>query len=256
LDVDLKVVSLSGGDLAAIPREERILLVQFAHLHNTINVIRRWLLSSEESGASDAERHAAVTQRGLATRMLCGVLNEGSNVLERSLLRTRISEKYHPRLTAEGQRLQERVVSYFCERNVIKTVRNRFAFHFDRPDVDRQIHEVAPEQSFPLYVCEEQGNSLYYLAEEVVGVSMLRVVGSLIDADDPTEALRGLQSEVLEISGAFDRVIAEYLAIILLEYFEDTKWRDAEDMQIENVPPIDEIRTPFFVGRPRARTTS
>jgi hypothetical protein len=247
----VRVLSLSRDDLKRIPEDERILFVQLSYIHNTINVLRRWIISSRSDVIDrKPEFHAAITQQQLAGRFLVGVLFEGEKVLRKSLFGTQISRRYEAQLTTEGRRCQDTITTYFRRRNVIKAVRDRFAFHFDRSDVATQLNELPEDGSYFLYLTEEQGNSLYYLAEEIVGLAMLRVVGDMSEAGSPIDALKHLQNEMLEISGAFDRVVAEYLGCILTTYMPSATWESAAHVDLGDLPPINKIRTPFFVGHP------
>ena len=70
MTIALKVMELSGSDLGRVPESERVLLIQLGHLHNTINFLYRWLLSSHIKGKSGADLHAALAQHNLAARTL------------------------------------------------------------------------------------------------------------------------------------------------------------------------------------------
>ena len=161
MQVSIKVVELSGADLAVVPEAERVLLVQLGHLHNTINLLRRWLLSARPEGRTEAEVHAALAQHSLAARMLAGILCEGWMVLQKSFFGAGVSRGYANDLSTKGAAALATLKCYFSQTNLLKTVRDRFAFHFDRDEILRQLRAFGESDSSTLYISEEAGNSLY-----------------------------------------------------------------------------------------------
>lgn len=250
---EMRHVSLTEEDLLRFPEDERTLFAQLSYLHSSINVLRRWIIASRSDQMDrKPQLHAAIAQQQLAGRFLAGVLYEGELLLRQSLFGTDVSQRYAAQLTDEAIRSQRSIKAYFRKENAFKAVRDKFAFHFDREEVGARLSALPKGSRFPLYISSEQGNSLYYLGEEVVGLAMLQTVGKVAGVDSPVDALRAFQKDLLAVSGDFDVLVAEYLRLMMQGNLPAEVLAAAERVDLGQVPPIDEIETPYFVGRPRA----
>lgn len=248
----LNVMELSGSDLRRIPEIERVLLIQLGHLHNSINFLYRWLLSSQVKGKTGAELHAALAQHNLAARTLAGVLCEGWTILERSYFRAKVSQQYANELGMEGSAALERLKKYFSHSNLLKTVRDRFAFHFDPEEVLTQLQAFRDSDASRLYISGDVGNSLYYLSETVLGLSLLNALGNPVDRDTMQAVNDRLHDDILQIAKAFDDFIGEYLGVVVTKHVPRDRWDRAKEVQL-TVPSSDCLNLPFFVSRPETK---
>jgi len=255
-------LSLTVASLDAMTEEEKVLLVQLCRCHNVIQIVRRWILASGNSGASVPERHAKVTQHSLAMRTLCGILNESWAVLRLSYFGTQLSRTYDQKLSQPAAEALSKLKSYFSSKNVIAHVRNKHIFHVDRDEALSGLAAVPSDVPLILYIANATGNSLYYLAEEIFGQSLLRSIKPLlrtsikIDESVPlglreaVAILDGLQTEILDISSTFDTLIANVLGLLLTENLPQEILRNGSEFVVKAPTRVDELHLPFFV-RPR-----
>jgi hypothetical protein len=252
MTIALQVMELSGSDLGRVPESERVLLIQLGHLQNTINFLYRWLLSSQIKGKNGADFHAALAQHNLAARTLAGVLCEGWAILESSYFGAKVSQQYASELSMDGSAALEKLKQYFSHSNLLKTVRDRFAFHFDRKEVLRQLQVFRDSDTSLLYISEEVGNSLYYLSETVVGLSLLSALGNAVDRDTMQAINDRLHDDVLLMAAAFGHFIGDYLGIVVTKHISADRWDKTKVVNL-TVPASDCLDLPFFVSQPEAK---
>jgi hypothetical protein len=252
MTITLQVMELSGSDLARMPESERVLLIQLGHLQNTINFHYRWLLSSQIKGKTGADLHAALAQHNLAARTFAGVLCEGWMILESSYFRTKMSQQYANELSVDGSVALKKLKQYFSHSNLLKTVRDRFAFHFDRRDVLKQLQLFGDSETSLLYISEEVGNSLYCLSETVIGLSLLNALGRAEDRATMQAVNDRLFDDVLQIAAAFGQFIGDWLGIVVTKHVPAVRWDKRKEVKL-TVPGSDCLDLPFFISHPEAR---
>jgi hypothetical protein len=252
MDIEVQAIELTGKQLQALPKNERVFLVQAAHLANTIMILQKWLLFTEvRSPSQSVEAAAETTQQMLVMRLLCGVAHEGWKVLEKSYFGTQLSKNYNSCLSEEGRKHLKTLKCYFKGRvNLIKRVRNGFAFHFDRSAVEAELRLVPLDAQYHLYLSELQGNSLYYLSEELVGFAMLHGLRDVTDATEIPEMLDCLVKDLIAICQAFSGFIGACLPLIVRECLPTLTWDDLVQIDVSDVPALGQIRIPFFVAKP------
>jgi hypothetical protein len=252
MDVEIRAIELTGRQLETLPADERVFLVQIAHLANTIMVLQKWLIFCQVRAPSHkVESEAATTQQMLVMRVLSGVLYEGWQVLHESYFKAQLSKKYHAKLTDDGKKCLATLKKYFDRHeNKIKTVRNKFAFHFDRATVEKELSLLEQDKPYHLYLSDFQGNCLYYLSEELVGLAMLRSVQDDTAATGITEILQRLFDELVRISRAFAGFIGACLLLVVRENLPSLKWDDLERISVSDPPLLDRVQIPFFVSKP------
>ena len=63
-----------------------------------------------------------------------------------------------------------------------------------------------------------------------------------------------LHADLLEISGAFDCMIGEYLGHVLTRHLPADRWEKAPEVHPTHFP-VDRLDLPFFLARPEARVS-
>jgi len=251
MQIEILTLELRGSQLEAIPQDERVLLVQMGHLANTIMVLQKWLVFCEVRAApKSVEAAAATTQQMLVMRILSGVLYEGWRVIQTSYFKAQLSKKYDAKLSDDGKEYLATLKDYFNHGNSITRVRNKVAFHFDRCTVVNELNLVERNKPYHLYLSECQGNSLYYLSEELVGFAMLHGVQDLTDATEIPGVLNQLFDDLVRISRAFAGFIGACLLLVLRDNLPSLEWNDLERINVPDVPALDQVRIPFFVSKP------
>jgi len=251
MSVEIRAIELTGRQLEALPSDERVFFVQMAHLVNTIMILQKWLIFCQLRAPSQKiESEAATTQQMLVTRLLSGVLYEGWRVVQDSYFKALLSKKYDAKLTDDGKKCLIILKKYFGHANSIQKVRNKCAFHFDKDIVMAELGHVEQDKPFHLYLSELQGNSLYYLSEELVGLALLRSVQGDTPEGEIVEVLRQLFDELVRICKAFAGFIGACLVLVVRENLPSIKWDHLTPISVSDAPPLDEVRIPFFVSKP------
>ncbi len=249
----INVYEFKGSQLAAMPEDERILLVQFAHLSNCISMLYKYVLYTATPPSNETiieEEFAA--QHYFFIRIFAGILNEGWECVQKSYFGTKLSlNKY--KITPKCDSLKF-LKDYFSGKgNTIHTLRKRFSFHFDRETIKDMLNENNEFHSNTLNIyfdsAEVIGNSLFNFSENIIAWSMLHCISKEKEADY-MGAFKAINEEVIDVAKHFMIFTHKIIALIIKEYLGDNdgnfifKTLDIERETINN------IKIPFFVSRP------
>lgn len=243
----MKVHSLvvSGKVLKSMPIDDQIHVVQLSHLANSVSILQKLLAYTYKKSDIDLVWKANIAQGSLVGRMLGGVIVEGWKVLGPFLSSTR-GREVAPKFSDKGQKYMKSLVSYLGKPNPIKKLRNKFAFHFDRKAIENELELVADNRAYHLYLGAHQGNSLFYLAEEIVGDAMINVVGSMKDEEDARTVLTQIYEDLVYLARWMLQVTHEIVALITLQHMPGTTMSDLEEIEVPDGPRIDEVSVPYF----------
>jgi hypothetical protein len=245
--IKVRKFTLTGGQLSTLPLNKQVLLVQLAHVYNTAQVLQLFLIFTGKQHEDDAKQKAAITQNTLIARLLASVYYEGWVVLQKSFFGTKLSTEYEPQLDPSSRETLERVKNYFSKRNVAREVRNRFGFHFDRKDVLQELGRVSATESYDMFLSDTRGNSLFYVSEEIAGMSLLSAIGAFPGVTTELEAQNVLMRDLVNLSQDFQNIIEEIVARILLSIDPPLQ---PTLLDISDVPEISEVAVPFFIIPP------
>jgi hypothetical protein len=145
-----------------------------------MRIHHKLLFFTNRKSELEAEQRGFFAQRHFVTRMLVGTLFEGWRMFEKSFFGSAISKKYESQLEEPGKSDLDELKKYFGKKNIIGELRNKFAFHYDADKIRSELSLVSADDPSHIYLAEVQGNSLYYVAEEIVGLAMLRHIKDVV----------------------------------------------------------------------------
>jgi len=235
--------------LKKIPSEDRVYLVQLSHLANSISILQKLLAYTYRKSDIDLIWKANIAQGSLIGRMLGGVIVEGWKVLEPFLITERGRELTN-KLSKDGRSDLDSLVAYLSKPNPIKKLRDKFAFHFDRKAIENELELLSEKRDYHLYFAKHQGNSLFYLAEEIVGAAMTTIVGAMTNEEDERKVLTRIYKDLVKLARWMLQVTHEIVAFIVLEHSPGVTWRDLQEIDVPDGPQIDKIAVPYFTTSP------
>jgi hypothetical protein len=251
----LFVLTIGDDTLRAMPEDERILFVQLSHITNDIAILHKLLLFTHKTSDSEIIRDSIVAQGSLAARLLAGVLYEAWQVLQSTFFNSTLAKTYEDLLPNEPSGALRELKAYFRGGNTISTVRNHFAFHYDRGAVQDYL-DCMDEKSaelYHIYLSDDHGNSLYYLAEEISGMAMVKALGSVSPGLTPGEAHQRLYEDLIAVSGHFQTFASGCMILVLDKYCQVEGAVPYTEAIIDDGPPVNEVAIPYFVSRPTRR---
>ncbi|MGR0481690.1 MAG: hypothetical protein ACTFAL_09875 [Candidatus Electronema sp. V4] len=247
----INVYEFKGSQLAAMPENERILLVQFAHLSNCISMLYKYVFYTATPPSSETiieEEFAA--QHYFFIRIFAGILNEGWKCIQQSYCGTELSLKYKSKIKS-GNESFEFLEKYFDEtnkNNTVRKIRNKFSFHFDRDTIKNMFNanNKFHDNTLNIYSAEGIGNSLFNFSENIIAWSMFHC----ILRKNHNDAFKKIYKDVMDVSKHFMFFTHNIIWLITKEYLGDNdgsfifKTLDIERETINNV------KIPFFVSMP------
>lgn len=239
-------ISISKEQFEAIPTDERLFFIQIGHLANELLTLNRLLLFASTTPTTTLLEERAKNSQGLLLiRLCCGKLFEGWQMLQSDYFSPKLSKKYDGLLDAKGKEGLDQIKKYFSTQNLIKDIRDNFAFHYSSDDLRTQGGKSDKTDTLNIYLGEAQGNSYYYFADVLVGRAMMtKVIGV-----DPQQAMNTIYGDPMKAIQWFLDFIHSCM-IILVEKHLGTRLEapTTNTIEIKNPKRIKDVQLPFFLA--------
>jgi len=235
-------IPISEQQLDSIPADERLFFIQIGHLANELSTLNRLLLfTSNSTGATELERQIGNSHNLLLLRLCSGKLFEGWQMLKKDYFGSRLSIKYDSLLDESGKASLSEIKRYFSKKNLIKDIRDNFAFHYSSEDLQNQLQDTG---TLYFYLAKTHGNSFYSFADVLVGFAML----SKVQGVDPQRAMDTLFADPLRAIKWFQTFISSCM-IILGETYLGITWEalGANTIEIPNAKHWKDVQLPLFL---------
>ena len=231
-------------DLRKIPEKERALFVLLGHLVNELNVLNKtFYLCSQFKEEPKWRTHAHISQALVFARVLVGKLYEGWELLRKGYFESQISIRYDENLNEEAKEGLGKLKQYFGRDNLIKEIRNNFAFHYSVEDAKSVLGHELNEEELLMYLAENNGNTLYYFSEYVVNYALLEAIVK----GDPGKALERLIDESAQVVSWFNNLASGIMVHITEEYLLGSDGRlTLEPIELGQLPVAEKIEIPYF----------
>lgn len=239
-------IPISEQQLDSIPANERFFFIQIGHLANELSTLNRLLLfMSNSSDTTELERWARNSQVLLLVRLCSGKLFEGWQMLQRDYFGSKLSKEYDGLLDESGKSSLAEIKLYFSKNNLIKDIRDSFAFHCPSDDLKNQLQRIKDTGTLYIYLGYAHGNSFYSFADVLVGSAML----SKVQGADPQQAMDTLFADPINAIKWFLDFIGSCM-IILVEKHLGTSLEalGANTIEIPNTKKPEDVQVPFFLA--------
>jgi hypothetical protein len=240
--VVLHATALRQEHLLRLGPAERNWFVLAGHICNELAALQRHLVQCMNyAPTSEPGRHGFTVQNWIVAKVLAGKIHEAHQAMGRYYFPT-LSREYFPLLPADAQQAQREVNRYFGHDNPISRVRNSAAFHYAADNAAATIDALPPEKRLAFYVAEQEGNSLYHYAEELLFAELF--------PHDDVEAVRAafdtLIGDITRIARATTAFLAGCLSVATIKMMPGTI------LERVVVPEgdtgfIDSARIPYFL---------
>ena len=228
-------VRLSKNQIIAIPEPDRSYLICLGSFLDEINILQKLLISSINTETThQIEVRAHLAQTMLFSKLLCAKLYEGR-------LQIDVGAKFIPNCPVIAQSALKSLRRYFNGPNLISRVRNSFAFHSDRNEIEKFIPEIADTDDYEFFLHEKIHSSLYYACDFICNLALIaetkeenidRVMGEFID-------------EYNQVFGWFMDFGGHCITAIMEQYFPDAAI--SEEVELKNRLHFEEVPLLFFV---------
>jgi hypothetical protein len=231
--------TLPRDKLDAMPEEERTLFLSLGHFLNQAAILGKWInWCSAADGASEVERRGASAQSMLVLSLFAAKLNEGWELLQKQYFASKLSKDYTGALEKGALDSLEKLKRYFSSDNILKTCRNEYAFHY-APDLLKEHYPNLPkDEETDIYLCEQNGLSLYHVCEMAAARSVLATLGK----GDPGAGMNNLITESLKISFLFQSFVAGFMMVFLKRLGVPNH----TEVAIGKPPKFEDVKIPFL----------
>jgi len=181
--------------------------------------MRVFLWSSSFDTLNEEELNARHAQSLVFARVLNGKLYEAHKMIKNWYLSNRsIANKYNTLLNDETRGALKDLNRYFGSNNLIKDVRNKYAFHYLHHEITKIFMKRPTEDELVFYLCPDSRNHFYYSADTIVNDAMLEA----IEPGDREQAQVRLQEETIKVTKWLLRFLQGYIDIFMKQYFGRT----------------------------------
>lgn len=238
-------INIPKSKLDSICDIEQVFFIQLMHFLSELNVLQKCIIvsSNELSSLKTIEKRSQISQAQFFIRTLAGKLYEGWKMIDKNFLKTKLSSEYENLLSQKGKESLSELIVYFKDKNnLVRVIRDKFAFHYDKEKIKEEIDKIPQEELLEAYVSEHRANYLYSISDTVVNWAIL----NSIDSSNPQRAMDKLIEIIArKVSGCFQEFGTDCVRII----GEKLELSYAE-VEIPEPPLIDEVKLPYFVKRP------
>jgi hypothetical protein len=237
-------INIPKSKLDTIREIEQVFFIQLMQFLNELNILQKCAIVSSNELASLAtiEKRSQISQAHFFIRTLAGKLNEGWEMIRKDFFKTQLSREYENLLSQKGKEsLSELKVYFKDENNLVRLIRNKFAFHYDKEKIKEEVEKIPQEELLEMYISEHRGNCLYSISDTVVNWAILNSINS----SNSQQAMDILIGDIaIKVSRWFREFCGDCVCIIAkkLEL-------NSTEVEIPEPPSIDDVKLPYFVKR-------
>lgn len=160
-------------------------------------------------------------------------------MLNVSYFSSQLSQKYDKLLSNPAKGSIKELKRYFAKNNLISKIRNKYAFHYNRENVEDQLNHITQDRTLSMLISEYQGNSLFAFSDTIINSSIL----NSINPNDQQKAMDTLVEEViLKVCKKFQNFGYGVVELII----EKLKFY-CEEIELEDILAIKDVKLPYFV---------
>jgi len=237
-------INIPKSKLDIIPEIEQVFFIQLMQFINELNILQKcFIVSNNELESLTAiEKRGQISQAQFFIRTAAGKLNEGWKMINKNFIDTQLSKEYENLLSQKGRKSLSQLKVYFSdENNLVRLIRNKFAFHYDKEKIKEEVKKISQEELLEVYISEYRVNCLYSLSDTIVNWSIL----NSIDSSNSQQAMDTLIGDIaIKVSGWFQEFCVDCVYIIAKKLGVNPT-----EITIPDPPSIDKVKLSYFVRR-------
>jgi hypothetical protein len=231
-------IHVSKAQLDQIPEIERAFYVHVGHLRHELMFLKKLLeLSAKESSEIPVLQDVALSQQFIISRLIAGKVWEGWELMRKAYFSTKLSLAISSALPDDTKEALGALKRYFGKKNIIDSLRNEFAFHYDPLRVRTQLARIEETDKLKIYVAETE-DVFFQFSDSIVGSAMLEAV----QPSDFVAAAEKFFSEIMNVSSQ----LVDFCDGCLHYMIETYIGYPSEETEIPDPPHSGDLRLPFF----------
>jgi hypothetical protein len=256
---ELLRLDLTKADLNRIPPDERFFFLMAGHLANNVSILAKLLLAAFNTGFTENGQrregpcgHAGIAQTFLLLGLLAGRLHEANKLIGAHYFGKGLHKKYEAEMFVKSVEALHRFTAYFSGKsNIITPLRNRFAFHFSREEVEYIYNTAGDDFTLTQYLSSEyHGHNLFYGSEMIIVNAMATLVEGCSTATEAIDRIHGDTSDATQWLGLF---VFGFIQLIMKRHIFPVRRNQTENIILEDSSSISSHTLPFFVAPPELR---
>jgi hypothetical protein len=238
-------VTINKSELQKFSQEELLFFLSSGHVINELMSLQKLLTWCSRFSSEELERKGRNMNSLLVCRTLIGKLNEANVLIGAQFYAAKLNSSYMDLLNDRAKDALKRISRYFNSKpNLIRDLRNTHSFHYYGilfPDLHNAITNIKAEEEWCIYLGENDGNTLFYLSDMLVGYTMLSAVDT-----DPQVAMTKLFEECLAVSKSFLIFFNGYMAAAIQKNCGGYEHLPSVQMELNNLRQLDDISIDYF----------
>jgi hypothetical protein len=256
---ELRRIRLTKTDLDRIPADERFFYLMAGHFANDVAILGQLLIAAFNSAfdrpgefsRDEPHRAAGLAQLFLVLKLLAGRLHEASRLIASHYFAKGLDKKYENEMSEKARNARRQFSAYFGGKdNVITSVRQRFAFHHHRDEMEAVYNELPSEFEFVTYLGAYTGHTLH-VGSEILSINAMT---TLVKGQPPLEAIDKIYKDTTEVSASLSLFVTGFMNVMIKRYLSPIKQEQIETLSIEAEPPISNHILSFFSSPPLPRS--
>jgi len=236
----LKTWKVSLSSFKSLPKDDQIFIVQILQFMNEINILETGIHASW-NGKNELPRLQRLAQKAqilFYVKTLAGKLYEGW-LLTTKTYNKGMARRYDSLIPEASRRAMKQLKKYFGRNNIVKGIRQKYAFHYDSKRIEEVIGCHYPNGELTFVLPGKTGYGFCDLSADMTDASMLANIDS-----DGDKALDLMLKDILDVSTWFCIFVAGLVSHILrsLECQDGTE--DTKGLLL-----LGEICLPYFAVR-------
>ncbi|MNV35950.1 hypothetical protein D3C71_1274110 [compost metagenome] len=195
-------VRYTVGDLRHLPDDDVVYIFMVTQFHNDVAA----LLALVSSNFPSEDQPMPLQVRGsvvsfMSIRLLAGRLEEGWKLIKDRF--GKVFVKYSETMDPEATRSLRELRTYFGQKNLIRNIRDKAGFHFDRDLILEAYGTMSDGAEMVDYISRSLGNTIYFSAEGMITAAVLRLIPDRPNDMDNKAAIEFVIGEVARIANLF-----------------------------------------------------
>jgi hypothetical protein len=252
----LRRIRLSKTELDRIPADERFFYLMAGHFANDVNILSQLQIAAFNSAfgrpgeflRDEPHNAAGLAQLYLLLKLMAGRLHEASRLIGSHYFAKGLDKKYENDLSEKARNARRQFSKYFGSKdNVITPVRQRFAFHHHREEMETVYNDLPSEFEFITYLSDDIGHTLY-VGSEILSINAMT---TLVKGYTPLEAIDKVFKDTVDVSKWLSLFVTGFMRVMINRYLNPIK---PEQITIEAELSLSDYTLPFFSSPPRQET--
>ena len=241
---------IDRAKMAALPENERVLLLLLAHASNELNVLTKLILMTrKDDPPSPIVDHVEAGQSFIFIRLLVGKLHEAWELFRARVQSDRaISTTFLPQLRPPAASALAALKKHFGQGSVLTAIRNNVSFHYsDKANlIEASFQQLPTNEPLQFYLTQTVGNSFYHAGELLAQLSALTFAkappaGPQDTSSDQARAFNTLCTEIIQVSRDMTELFGELIGLLGEDVVESCPTETLPDG-----PKLSQFSLPYF----------